>query len=82
MPVSKKKNKNKKKLNKSKWLYDFDVVKETTEKVEEKSTDENGNEVTITREVDVSKNVKCYILRPSRKLLEGAELFYGVEMAN
>ena len=34
-----------------KWLYHFDVKRDVEKKIEEKSKDEDGNEITITKTV-------------------------------
>ena len=77
------KNKNKKvtQAKPTKWLYKFDVNKTSVEKVTHTSTDEEGNEVSVTKEEEVTKPLECYILRPKRRVVDEAELFYGVELA-
>lgn len=59
----------------TKWLYKFDVSKTSVEKVTHTSTDKEGNEVSVTKEEEVTKPLECYILRPKRRVIDEAELF-------
>lgn len=58
-----------------KFLYEFTVDKEVEKKVEEKKTDESGQEITITRTEKVKEPVKFGILKPGRRLYDLAEIF-------
>ena len=75
------KNKKSRKVKPSKWLYKFEVEKTSVEKVTTTSTDEEGKEVSVTKEEEVTKPLECYLLRPKRRIVDEAELFYGVELA-
>ena len=61
-----------------KRLFQFTLQQKEKVKVEEKSTDKNGAEITTTKDVD--KDVDRYIIlkKPNRRLFDDAELFYGV----
>jgi len=58
-----------------KFLYEFSVDKEVEKKVEEKKTDENGQEITVTRTEKVVEPIKFSILKPTRRLYDSAEIF-------
>jgi len=63
-----------------KFLYETTVKKQ----IEEKSTvtkEENGEKVEISRILKKAKPVKVAILKPQRKLYEGAEIFYAKQIA-
>jgi|TARA_R110000824_G_scaffold208421_1_gene394200 hypothetical protein len=79
MPKSK--SNKKKQVTLGKWLYKFEVNKTSLEKVTTTSKDKDGNEVSVTKEEEVTKPLECYILRPRRSLIDQAELFYGVQLA-
>ena len=64
-----------------KWLYHFDVKKDTEKKVEEKSKDKDGNEVTITKTVTEQEPTTFAIQKPNRRIYEDAELFYAVKLS-
>ena len=64
-----------------KFLYETTVKKQVEEKVSE-TREENGEKIEITRVVKKAKPIKIAILKPNRKLFEGAEKFYAVQMAD
>ena len=55
---------------KNKWLYEFEVYKETVEKTKEESKNENGETVTTEKETVVRKPIKFAIKRPNRKMYD------------
>ena len=64
-----------------KKLYTFEQIKK--EKVKEKETTENENGEKITVEKEVEKEVKrdFFVRRPNRKLYDDAELYYAVKLS-
>mgnify|MGYP003111834794 FL=1 len=64
-----------------KKLYTFKQYK--TEKVKEKETteNENGEKVTIEKEVDKKVTRDFFIRRPNRRLYDDAELYYAVKLS-
>ena len=63
-----------------KFLYETSISKEVEEKVTE-TQEQNGEKVEVTKTVKVNKPVKLAILKPNRKLYEGSEKFYAIQMA-
>ena len=57
------------KLNTKKWLYTFKVPRKYTKTVKEETKDENGKDITITREEDVVEDVEIFLKRPRSNLL-------------
>tara|TARA_B100000676_G_C18091369_1_gene860148 strand:- start:11402 stop:12388 length:987 start_codon:yes stop_codon:yes gene_type:complete len=64
-----------------KWLFHFDVMREVKEVKEEKTTNENGEEVITKKEVRERKPVTFSIKKPNRKLYEEGEMFYAVKLS-
>lgn len=64
-----------------KKLYQFEVPEMVTKKVEEKSKDEEGNEVTITKDSIESVQRSVFLRKPTRSLFDEAELYYGVTLS-
>ena len=64
-----------------KRLYTFTLQQVEQTKVEEKSTDENGAEVTTTKTVDKEVDKHIILRRPNRVMFDDAELYYGVELS-
>lgn len=62
-------------------LYEFEVNKEVTKKHEEKSKNDEGEEITITKDVTEFVPVTFAIQKPNRKLYESGELHYGVRLS-
>jgi len=58
-----------------KFLYEFTVNKEVEKQVSEKKTDENGQEIIITRTEKVQEPIKFSILKPGRRQYDSAEIF-------
>jgi len=61
-------------------LYKFDVIRSITSKYEEKSKNDEGEEVTVTKTKSEKKPVKLVIRKPNRRLYEDGELFYAVKL--
>lgn len=62
-------------------LYEFEVIQNVTSKYEEKSTNDKGEEVTVTKTKSEKKPVKFMIRKPNRRLYEDGELFYAVKLS-
>lgn len=62
-------------------LYEFEINREVTKKVEEKSTDKDGKEITITKDEVETQPVTFAIQKPNRRLFEAGELYYGVKLS-
>ena len=68
-----------KKVNK--WLYRFSVNKEIETEVSEKSKNDKGEEVTVTKKVKTEEPVWFGLRKPGRRLFDEGELFYGVQLS-
>jgi len=64
-----------------KWLYEFNIKRETEIETREKSTNEDGKEIEVLEKVKKKLPVGFLIQKPTRKLFDEAELFYGVKMS-
>tara|TARA_S200002703_G_scaffold29347_1_gene25213 strand:+ start:2299 stop:3201 length:903 start_codon:yes stop_codon:yes gene_type:complete len=64
-----------------KKLYEFTLKEKVTNKVEEKSTDKDGNEVTITKDKTEEVDRVVFLKKPSRSMYDEAELYYGVQLS-
>lgn len=64
-----------------KWLYEFAVNDQKEVEQVETSKDDQGNEVKTTKKVKKVVPVKFKILKPTRKMFDDAELFYGVKLS-
>lgn len=64
-----------------KWLYEFTVKEEKEIEQVETSQDEQGNEIKTTKKIKKVVPTKFKIQKPTRKLFDDAELFYGVKMS-
>ena len=62
-----------------KCLYHFNVNREREKEVSEKSTNDKGEEITVTKKIKKVVKEILAIKRPTRKLYEEAELFYAVK---
>ncbi len=78
--MSKKRRKMKPKF-KSRWLYSFDVKRETDVEVSDTSENEKGEKVTVTKIVTEVVPQVIRIKRPTRRMYDDAELFYGVKLS-
>lgn len=68
-------------MNTNKFLYEFSLDKEQLVEKTEASKDESGQEIKITKKELVKKPIKIRILKPTRKVFDDAELFYGVKLS-
>jgi hypothetical protein len=64
-----------------KKLYEFKLAKRETVTEKETKTNENGEKVTIEKEVEKPVDHHFFIKKPTRSLYDEAELFYGVELS-
>jgi hypothetical protein len=64
-----------------KKLYQFEVPEVVTKKVEEKSKDKDGNEVTVAKDSTESVQRSIFLRKPTRSLFDEAELYYGVTLS-
>lgn len=64
-----------------KKLYEFTLEKEELVKETETTKNDKGEEVTTTKEVNKTVEKKFFMRKPTRKLFDDAELFYGVELS-
>ncbi len=67
-------------MQEKKFIYETLVNKVIEEKVTE-SKDENGQKIEISRTVKKLSPVKLAILKPNRRLFEGAEMYYAKQMS-
>jgi len=65
----------------SKWLYNFTIVKKEEATIEEKSKNENGEEITTKKKEVTEKDTSLMLKKPNRKLYDEADLFYGVKLS-
>lgn len=64
-----------------KKLYEFIVDKEVQVVEKEVSTNEAGEKVTIEKNVTKSVPISYFIQKPTRDLIDDADLYYGVELS-
>lgn len=64
-----------------KTIYEFTINKEGLVKETEESVNEEGQKVTITKDVVSQIPHKYFIKKPTRALFDEAELFYGVRLS-
>lgn len=64
-----------------KKLYKFTISETVTKKVEEKSKDKDGNEVTVAKDSVECVDRSIFLKRPTRSMFDEAELYYGVQLA-
>ena len=64
-----------------KKLYQFSLKEKTTVKKEEKSKNSEGNEVTITKDIEEEVDRHVFLRKPNRIMYDDAELFYGVQLS-
>tara|TARA_B100000214_G_C23934350_1_gene612389 strand:- start:147 stop:1064 length:918 start_codon:yes stop_codon:yes gene_type:complete len=64
-----------------KKLYKFTVSETVTKKVEEKSKDKDGNEVTVTKDSVECVDRSIFLKKPTRSMFDEAELYYGVQLS-
>lgn len=68
-------------MNVNKFLYEFVSEKQETIEKTEDSKDANGQEIKITKKELINRPVRVRILKPTRKVFDEAELFYGVKLS-
>lgn len=64
-----------------KFLYEFSLDKEEEVEKVESSKNEKGEEIKIIKKEIVKKPVLFRIIKPTRKVFDQAELFYGVKLS-
>lgn len=64
-----------------KKLYKFTISETVTKKVEEKSKDKEGNEVTVTKDSVEVVDRPIFLRKPTRSMFDEAELYYGVQLS-
>ena len=64
-----------------KKLFEFVIPKEEMVKETETTKNDKGEEVTTTKEVKKVVDKKFFLRKPTRKLFDEADLFYGVELS-
>jgi len=64
-----------------KRLYEFTIAKEELVKESETTKNDSGEEITTTKEIKKSIDKKYFMRKPTRRLFDEAELFYGVRLA-
>lgn len=64
-----------------KWIYTFHVDKEQEVPEETISEDEKGDEITITKNVTKKVPVTFKFKRPTRKIIDDADLHYSVQLS-
>jgi hypothetical protein len=64
-----------------KKLYEFKLAKRETVTEKETTTNDNGEKITIEKEIEKPVDHHFFIRKPTRSLYDDAELFYGVELS-
>jgi hypothetical protein len=64
-----------------KRIYEFVLPKEETVKEVSQGKGDDGADITVSKDVIKSVDKKFFIRRPTRKLYDDAELFYGVKLS-
>ena len=64
-----------------KKLYTFEQIKKEKVKVKETTENENGEKVTVEKEVEKEVKRNFFVRRPNRKLYDDAELYYAVKLS-
>jgi len=65
----------------NKYLYQFIITKQEEIEAVEISKNQNNEEVKTTKKQIVDKDVPFRLIKPSRKLFDEAELFYGIKLS-
>jgi len=68
-------------MNPNKFLYEFTLEKEEFLEKTVVSKDEAGQEIKTTKKELINRPIKIRILKPTRKVFDEAELFYGVKLS-
>ncbi len=64
-----------------KKLFEFTITKEVVDLQKESKVNENGETVTIEKNVKKNTFQKVFLRKPGRSLFDEAELFYGVKLS-
>jgi len=64
-----------------KWVYTFDINREKEVEVSETKTGESGEEITTKKKEKKSIPITFSLRKPTRKIYDEAELFYGVKLS-
>ena len=64
-----------------KKLFEFKIQKEELVKETETTKNDKGEEVSTTKEIKKLVDKQFFLRKPTRKLFDEAELFYGVELS-
>ena len=64
-----------------KKLYKFQMTQEVEEKEVVVTKDDDGNEVRTTKPVKQNKSRSFFLRKPTRKMYDEAELYYGVKLS-
>ena len=67
-------------MTQEKWIYSFTLDKEVSVEKTETSKDETGAEIKITKTVKEKKPFAFKLKKPSRKLIEAADIFYAAKV--
>ena len=65
----------------NRWLYKFSINKEVEKEESTTSKNSKGEDVTVTKTVTSEEPVYFGIRKPTRKMFDGGELFYGVTLS-
>ena len=63
-----------------KWIYSFTLDKEINVDKTEVSKDETGAEIRITKSVKEKKPFVFKLKKPTRKIIEEADIFYAAKV--
>lgn len=67
-------------MNQDKWIYSFTLNKEVPTQKSEKSKNDAGEEITITKTVKESKPFSFKLKKPNRKIIEDGDIFYAAKV--
>tara|TARA_Y100001938_G_scaffold149973_1_gene238984 strand:+ start:2168 stop:3211 length:1044 start_codon:yes stop_codon:yes gene_type:complete len=65
----------------NRWLYKFSINKEVEKEESTTSKNDKGEDITVTKTVTTEEPVHFGIRKPTRKMFDGGELFYGVTLS-
>ena len=68
-------------MSNNKWLYQFKVNREKDVQNTDKTKNEKGDEISITKNVKKNVPVEFFMKKPNRRLYEDGELFFGVTLS-
>jgi len=67
-------------MNQDKWIYSFTLNKEVSVQKSEKSKNDAGEEITITKNVKEKKPFSFKIKKPNRRTVEEGDIFYAAKV--